>query len=102
MGDRPRVSTLVNTLANYSDALETPVDPDAAPAADGADGKTPEKSAPKLGTCAGVYFPCMQNIFGVILFIRLTWVIGTAGVIQSFFIIFMCCSCVSGFPYIYI
>jgi hypothetical protein len=90
MQDRPRVATLVSSLANYSATMDTPEDPDANP-----DGKATNKPTPKLGTLAGVYFPCMQNIFGVILFIRLTWVIGTAGVIQSFFIIFMCCSCVS-------
>ena len=91
MQDRPRVATLVSSLANYSATMDTPEDPDANPDAKATSGKP----APKLGTLAGVYFPCMQNIFGVILFIRLTWVIGTAGVIQSFFIIFMCCSCVS-------
>lgn len=35
----------------------------------------------------------MQNIFGVILFIRLTWVVGTAGAIYGFLIV-LCCCCV--------
>lgn len=48
-----------------------------------------------MGTFMGVYLPCLQNIFGVILFLRLTWVVGTAGVLQAFAIVFMCCSCVS-------
>lgn len=87
MEDRPRVATLVSSLANYSATVQAPEDPDAA--------DKPKKSSPKLGTLAGVYFPCMQNIFGVILFIRLTWVIGTAGIVQGFFIIFICCCCVS-------
>ncbi|KOB73819.1 Uncharacterized protein OBRU01_10424, partial [Operophtera brumata] len=39
-----------------------------------------------MGTLIGVYLPCIQNIFGVILFIRLTWVVGTAGAIQGFLI----------------
>lgn len=84
---RPRMATLVSSLANYSATAPPPVNPDADP--------NKKKPSPKLGTLAGVYFPCMQNIFGVILFIRMTWVIGVAGVFQSFCIITMCCSCVS-------
>jgi len=48
----------------------------------------------KLGTVLGVYFPCIQNIFGVILFIRMVWVVGAAGWLQSFIIVFTCCCCV--------
>uniref|UniRef100_A0A4W5RES6 Solute carrier family 12 member 5a n=1 Tax=Hucho hucho TaxID=62062 RepID=A0A4W5RES6_9TELE len=40
----------------------------------------------------GVYLPCIQNIFGVILFLRMTWMVGIGGVIGSFIIVFMCCS----------
>ena len=49
----------------------------------------------KLGTLLGVYFPCIQNIFGVILFIRLVWVVGMAGWLEGFCIVFVCCLCVS-------
>lgn len=45
------------------------------------------------GTLVGVFLPCIQNIFGVILFIRLTWVVGTAGAICGFLIV-LCCCCV--------
>ena len=48
----------------------------------------------KLGTLVGVYLPCIQNIFGVILFIRLSWIVGTAGILQAFAIVFICCCCV--------
>ncbi|KAL7753304.1 hypothetical protein RI367_001079 [Sorochytrium milnesiophthora] len=34
----------------------------------------------KLGTIAGVYLPCLQNIFGIILFVRVPWIVGEAGV----------------------
>lgn len=51
--------------------------------------------SPQMGTLMGVYLPCLQNIFGVILFLRLTWVVGTAGVLQAFCIVLMCCCCVS-------
>lgn len=57
--------------------------------------------APQLGTLMGVYLPCIQNIFGVILFLRMTWMVGIGGVFGSFIIVFMCCSTVSktaGFP----
>uniref|UniRef100_A0A7N6AIR1 Solute carrier family 12 member 6 n=1 Tax=Anabas testudineus TaxID=64144 RepID=A0A7N6AIR1_ANATE len=49
--------------------------------------------SPHMGTFMGVYLPCLQNIFGVILFLRLTWVVGTAGVLQALCIVFICCCC---------
>lgn len=48
-----------------------------------------------LGTLIGVFLPCIQNIFGVILFIRLTWVVGTAGAICGFLIVLICCCVVT-------
>jgi potassium/chloride transporter 4/5/6 len=51
------------------------------------------KPIAKLGTILGVFLPCVQNIFGVILFIRASWIVGVAGSIGAFFIVFMCCSC---------
>lgn len=33
------------------------------------------------------------NIFGVILFLRLTWMVGTAGVLQALLIVLICCCC---------
>ncbi|XP_024081059.1 solute carrier family 12 member 4 isoform X3 [Cimex lectularius] len=82
MEDRPRISTLINSLANYSNTIPAAEDPDAKPQTGGA----------SMGTLVGVYLPCIQNIFGVILFIRLTWVVGTAGAIQGFLIVLCCCS----------
>ncbi|XP_039276024.1 solute carrier family 12 member 4 [Nilaparvata lugens] len=80
--DRPRISTLLGSLANYENTIpSTPADPDAKPSAGGA----------RMGTLVGVYLPCIQNIFGVILFIRLTWVVGTAGAVQGFLIVLTCC-----------
>ncbi|XP_008593293.1 PREDICTED: solute carrier family 12 member 7 isoform X2 [Galeopterus variegatus] len=46
-----------------------------------------------MGTFIGVYLPCLQNILGVILFLRLTWIVGAAGVLESFLIVSMCCTC---------
>lgn len=50
--------------------------------------KTPDK----LGTLMGVYLPTIQNIFGVILFLRMPWIVGIAGVGQALLIVFICCS----------
>ena len=41
---------------------------------------TPERS---LGTVMGVYVPCMLSIIGVILFLRLGWAVGHAGVLGT-------------------
>lgn len=54
----------------------------------------PDQAGPSkanLGTLSGVYFPCVQNIFGVILFIRMVWIVGTAGVPAAFALVFICC-----------
>ncbi|CAM4755083.1 unnamed protein product [Rotaria magnacalcarata] len=47
----------------------------------------------ELNTLFGVYLPCVQNIIGVIVFIRLYWVIGVSGIIQGMIIIGLCCLC---------
>ncbi|XP_076165217.1 solute carrier family 12 member kcc isoform X2 [Ptiloglossa arizonensis] len=86
MEDRPRISTLLNSLSNYSNTIPAATDPDSKP--------PPVQGGARMGTLIGVYLPCIQNIFGVILFIRLTWVVGTAGAIQGFFIV-LCCCCVT-------
>ena len=49
----------------------------------------------QLGTLMGVYLPCIQNIFGVILFIRMTWIVGTCGAVEAFFVVFTGCAVVS-------
>ncbi|KAI6229424.1 Amino acid permease-associated region domain containing protein [Aphelenchoides besseyi] len=50
------------------------------------------KQPAKMGTLMGVYFPCMQNIFGVLFFIRLAWIVGAAGIVESLGVVFLCCS----------
>ncbi|RHY03816.1 hypothetical protein DYB36_007522, partial [Aphanomyces astaci] len=42
----------------------------------------------QLGTFNGVYVPCLLNIIGVILFLRLGWAIGQAGVLGMLTIFF--------------
>ncbi|XP_014474381.1 PREDICTED: bumetanide-sensitive sodium-(potassium)-chloride cotransporter isoform X2 [Dinoponera quadriceps] len=41
----------------------------------------------KLGWIQGVLIPCLLNIWGVMLFLRLSWVVAQAGILQSIVII---------------
>ena len=88
--DRPQISTFLSTLANYSNTIPPASDAESKPAAAAGGG-----GGARMGTLIGVFLPCIQNIFGVILFIRLTWVVGTAGAIQGFLIVLCCCCVVS-------
>ncbi|XP_003371618.1 solute carrier family 12 member 7 [Trichinella spiralis] len=38
----------------------------------------------KLGTIFGVYLPSIQHILGVQMFLRLIWMVGVGGLIESF------------------
>jgi len=59
-------------------------------------GKSTRKKKANLGTIMGVYLPTLQNILGVILFLRLSWIVGIAGVGQAFLLVFLCCITVGG------
>jgi len=41
----------------------------------------------KLGWIQGVLIPCLLNIWGVMLFLRLSWVVAQAGILHSIIII---------------
>jgi len=41
----------------------------------------------KLGWIQGVLIPCLLNIWGVMLFLRLAWVVGQAGIGETLLII---------------
>ncbi|KAG5186000.1 amino acid permease-domain-containing protein [Tribonema minus] len=43
----------------------------------------------KLGTMKGVFLPCFQNILGVIVFIRLPYITGQAGIWMTMLILFL-------------
>jgi potassium/chloride transporter 4/5/6 len=47
----------------------------------------------QLSTLKGVFLPCIQNILGVILFVRVPWITGQAGVGLTLLIIFMAVLC---------
>ncbi|XP_026208454.1 solute carrier family 12 member 6 [Anabas testudineus] len=90
MDTRPKVSSLLNRLANYTNLTQGAKEHEEA---EGIGEKKKPSKSPHMGTFMGVYLPCLQNIFGVILFLRLTWVVGTAGVLQALCIVFICCCC---------
>ncbi|TRY65511.1 hypothetical protein DNTS_021733 [Danionella cerebrum] len=87
MDTRPKVSSLLSRLANYTNLPQG--------AREHEEAESKRSRSPQMGTFMGVYLPCLQNIFGVILFLRLTWLVGTAGVLQALCIVFICCCCVS-------
>lgn len=89
MDSTPMVSSLLNKLANYTNLTQGVREHEEAE--DGVRRVT--VMVPQMGTFIGVYLPCMQNILGVILFLRLNWIVGTAGILESFAIVSMCCIC---------
>ncbi|XP_056593857.1 solute carrier family 12 member 7 isoform X2 [Triplophysa dalaica] len=91
MDSNPMVSSLLNKLANYTNLTQGVREHEEADDDEGAKKKTVK--SPQMGTFIGVYLPCLQNILGVILFLRMTWIVGTAGILESFIIVSMCCSC---------
>lgn len=54
---------------------------------------TSKANSRRLGTLLGVYFPCIQNILGVIVFIRYPWIIGVSGISGALAVCLLCCSC---------
>ncbi|XP_057565940.1 solute carrier family 12 member 7 [Hippopotamus amphibius kiboko] len=88
MDSNPMVSSLLNKLATYTNLSQGVVEHEEAE-----DSRRRQAKSPRMGTFIGVYLPCLQNILGVILFLRLTWMVGVAGVLQSFLIVSVCCTC---------
>eukprot|EP00457_Paulinella_chromatophora_P001694 gb/GEZN01001696.1/.p1 GENE.gb/GEZN01001696.1/~~gb/GEZN01001696.1/.p1 ORF type:complete len:926 (-),score=89.20 gb/GEZN01001696.1/:99-2855(-) len=48
----------------------------------------------KLGLFTGVFVRCLLNIWGVLMFLRLAWIVAYAGISYSLLIV-ICCGCVS-------
>ncbi|KAL1006346.1 hypothetical protein UPYG_G00071150 [Umbra pygmaea] len=93
MDSNPMVSSLLSKLANYTNLTQGVKEHEEADDDEGSAKTKKPVQSPALGTLIGVYLPCLQNILGVILFLRLTWIVGTAGVMESLAIVFMTCSC---------
>ncbi|XP_058268966.1 solute carrier family 12 member 7 isoform X2 [Hemibagrus wyckioides] len=92
MDSNPMVSSLLSKLANYTNLTQGVREHEEADEEENAKKKT-VKTRPQMGTFMGVYLPCLQNILGVILFLRMTWIVGTAGILEAFIIVSMCCCC---------
>uniref|UniRef100_A0A4W6EHJ0 Solute carrier family 12 member 5a n=1 Tax=Lates calcarifer TaxID=8187 RepID=A0A4W6EHJ0_LATCA len=92
MDTSPMVSSLLSSLANYSNLPQGSKEHEEAENNEAESSRKKPVKAPQLGTLMGVYLPCIQNIFGVILFLRMTWLVGIGGVIGTFIIVFMCCA----------
>uniref|UniRef100_A0A7E4W111 Solute carrier family 12 member 6 n=1 Tax=Panagrellus redivivus TaxID=6233 RepID=A0A7E4W111_PANRE len=79
-----KIGQMLRSLSLYQSVL---------PSSDDAEsGRNAQAQPVKMGTIMGVYLPCLQNIFGVLFFIRLAWIVGTAGVVQAFLLVLLCCS----------
>ncbi|CAH3030201.1 unnamed protein product [Porites evermanni] len=90
---RPRISTLFfESLSRYEAVALTQEDDE-----EGTEAKTTTASQQlyQNGYAYDVFLPATQNTFGVILFIRLSWIVGVAGILQAFLIVFIFCCCVS-------
>ncbi|XP_017483780.1 PREDICTED: bumetanide-sensitive sodium-(potassium)-chloride cotransporter-like isoform X2 [Rhagoletis zephyria] len=75
---RPTLDELHNaTLTGKSASLSRNQDPEAANM----------NGAFKFGWIKGVLIRCLLNIWGVMLFLRLSWVVGQAGIIEGFILI---------------
>ncbi|KAF0918735.1 hypothetical protein E2562_025855, partial [Oryza meyeriana var. granulata] len=53
----------------------------------------PKDTETKLGTMMGVFVPCLQNILGIIYYIRFTWIVGMGGIWQSLVLVAFCGAC---------
>ncbi|XP_076884078.1 cation-chloride cotransporter 1-like [Bidens hawaiensis] len=47
----------------------------------------------KSGTMMGVFIPCLQNILGIIYYIRFSWIVGMAGIGGSLAVVALCGLC---------
>ncbi|CAN6446379.1 unnamed protein product [Victoria cruziana] len=53
----------------------------------------PKRSNVRLGTLMGVFVPCLQNILGIIYYIRFSWIVGMAGISDSLILVSLCGLC---------
>lgn len=53
----------------------------------------PKETGPKLGTMMGVFVPCLQNIMGIIYYIRFSWIVGMSGIGEGLLLVAFCACC---------
>uniref|UniRef100_A0A663MRS5 Solute carrier family 12 member 2 n=2 Tax=Athene cunicularia TaxID=194338 RepID=A0A663MRS5_ATHCN len=86
--ERPDVCLLFITLTPFEDGYAN--GEEGTPAGEAAATYTPDsKGVVKFGWIKGVLVRCMLNIWGVMLFIRLSWIVGQAGIGLSVLVIGM-------------
>lgn len=77
---RPRPTSMISSiLGRNGDDAESPDDERDAKA----------RAGPQLDTFNGVILPCVSNILGVIIFVRLSWIVGVGGISNTLLIAFM-------------
>ncbi|XP_021354279.1 solute carrier family 12 member 4-like isoform X2 [Mizuhopecten yessoensis] len=81
LSERGKISQIINRISNYQAGIEPNI----------SEQYSDKPKQAKLGTLLGVYLPTIQNIFGVLLFIRMTWIVGMAGALESLGIVIICC-----------
>ncbi|XP_074558777.1 cation-chloride cotransporter 1 isoform X1 [Curcuma longa] len=54
---------------------------------------SPKVVGPKSGTLMGVFVPCLQNILGIIYYIRFSWIVGMAGIGEGLLLVAFCGCC---------
>ncbi|GER26049.1 cation chloride cotransporter, partial [Striga asiatica] len=82
--------SLVNILGLKSMAGDQIQAPSSPRDGDDASIQRPQANSVKLGTMMGVFVPCLQNILGIIYYIR---IVGMAGIGQSLLLVAFCGSC---------
>ncbi|KAK3159363.1 hypothetical protein QOZ80_2AG0149160 [Eleusine coracana subsp. coracana] len=87
--------SLVNILGLKSMTGEQTLSPDTPRDGDniGIAIESPKEMEPKLDTLMGVFIPCLQNILGIIYFLRFTWIVGMGGIWQSLVLVIFCGAC---------
>ncbi|CDI97058.1 solute carrier family 12 [Echinococcus multilocularis] len=88
-GTRPPLPSVIHKLSAYTGGIE----PTANETKLLRHKQVTRKAKQKLGTFLGVFLPCIQNIFGVLLFVRMPWIAGVAGGLQFFLMVGFCCLC---------
>ena len=78
-GERPSLKDLMASPTQSVTDMEDGV----AKAGEDTSEEEGEMNSVKFGWFEGVYMRCLLNIWGVMLFLRLTWVVGHAGILEG-------------------
>ena len=82
-GERPSLKDLMSSPAQSVTDMEDGL------AEAGEEKSEEETNSVKFGWFEGVFMRCLLNIWGVMLFLRLTWVVGHAGILEGLGVILL-------------